>query len=89
MRFENSHSEIECSGCCRGCIGTQATHCSHCSRYGKKPAVHLPNGCDYSYLVGDPAKQHEKEVHAVPSTELLTDYDRILLQFGMHIVWQL
>ena len=51
-------------------------------------AVHLPNGFDYSHLVSDPAKQHDKGVHAVPSTELLTDYDRILLQFGMHIQWQ-
>jgi hypothetical protein len=89
MQFENSHSEIECSGRCPECIGTTAPHCSHCSRYGKAAAVHLPNGCDYSYLVGDPAKQHEKGVHAVPATELLTDYDRILLGLGMHILWQL
>ena len=52
-------------------------------------AAHLPNGCDYSHLVGDPAKQHGRGVHAVPSTELLTDYDRILLRFGMHILWEL
>jgi hypothetical protein len=51
-------------------------------------ALHLPNGCDYSHLVGDPAKQRDKGVHAVPSTELLTDYDRLLLRFGMHIQWQ-
>jgi hypothetical protein len=51
-------------------------------------AVHLPNGCDYSHLVGEPAKQHDEGVHAEPSTELLTDYDRILLRFGMHIQWQ-
>ena len=51
-------------------------------------AVHLPNGCDCSHLVGGPAKQHDR-VDAVSSTELLTDYDRILLRFGMHILWQL
>ena len=89
MQFENSHSETECSGCCPECIGTTAPHCPHCSRYRKAFAVQLPNGCDFSYLVGDRATQHDKRVHAVPSMELLTDYDRILLQFGMHILWQL
>jgi hypothetical protein len=89
MQFENSYDETECSGCCPECIGTTAPHCSHCSRYGKAIAVHLPNGCDYSHLVGDPAKWHDKRAHAVPWTELLTDYDRILLQFGMHILWRL
>ena len=88
MQFENSYSEIERSECCPECIGTTAP-CSHFSRYGKTAAVHLPNGCDYSYLVGDPAKQHDQGVHAAPSSEFLTDYDRILLRFGMHILWQL
>lgn len=89
MQFENSYSEKECSGRCPECLGGTAFHFPFCSQCGETAAVHMPNGCDYGHLVGDPAKQHDKEVHGVPWTELLTDYDRILLRFGMHIQWQL
>ena len=89
MRFRNSYNSSKCPGCCPECIGATAPHCSHCSRSEKTAAVHLPNGGDYNHLVGDPERQHDKDVHAVPWTELLTDYDRILLRFGMHIQWEL
>jgi hypothetical protein len=89
MQFETSYSEPECSGCCHECIRTTAPHCSHCPQHGQTAVVHLPDEYDYSYLVGDPTKQQDKAVHAVPSTEMLTDYDRVLLRFGMHILWQL
>jgi hypothetical protein len=88
MEFENSYNESEWSGCCPQVRRNHEVHCLHCSRNGKAGAVDLPNGCDYSHLVGDPAKHHDK-AQAAPSTELLTDYDRILLGFGMHILWQL
>jgi hypothetical protein len=87
MQFENSYTESEWSGCCPECIGTMIVRCPHCSRNEKAGAVHLSNGCGDSHLVDDPAKQHDK-THAVPSTGL-TDYDRILLGFGMHILWDL
>jgi hypothetical protein len=88
MQFENSYTESEWSGCCPECIGTMIVHCPRCSRNEEAGAVPLANGSDYSHLVGDPAKQHD-ETHPVPSTGLLTDYDRILLGFGMHISWEL
>jgi hypothetical protein len=92
MQFENSYSDVKCPECCPECIETTAPHCSHCSRsycppYGEAVAVHLPNRRDYSHLVGDPAKQHDEVVHPVPSMKMLTDYDRLLLRFGMHIQW--
>ena len=89
MRFKSSYSESESSGRCPECIGTTAPRCPSCSQDGKTAAVHMPNGCDYSHLVGDPAEPHDKGSDPVTSAELLTDYDRILLCFGMHIQWQL
>ena len=86
MRFENSDREIECLGCCPECTVTTATHCGHCLQHGRTFAVHLPNGCDYSHLVGSPVKQHDKRYEAAQFDGLLTDYDRILLRFGMHIL---
>lgn len=80
--------EIQCPGCCPKFIGA-VPHSSQCSRYEKTTAVHLPNGSDCSHLVGDPGKPHNYGVRGAPWTKLLTDYDRILLGFGMHIQWQL
>jgi len=50
-------------------------------------AVHLPNGCDSSLLIGSPLKQHDERFDAAQFDALLTDYDRILLRFGMRISW--
>jgi len=50
-------------------------------------AVHLPNGCDSCHLVGSPVKQFDERFDATQFDALLTDYDRILLRFGMHIAW--
>jgi len=50
-------------------------------------AVHHPNGCDSSHLVGSPLKQFDERFDATQFDALLTDYDRILLRFGMHIAW--
>lgn len=46
----------------------------------------IPYGYDYSHLVGSSVQQHSKAPHAVEFEELLTDYDRILLEFGMRIL---
>lgn len=50
-------------------------------------AVHLPNGCSASHLVDSRARQHDEGFDAAEFDALLTDYDRILLRFGMHISW--
>lgn len=50
-------------------------------------AVHLPNGCSSSHLVGSQAGQCDEGFDAAQFEALLTDYDRILLRFGMHIFW--
>jgi hypothetical protein len=49
--------------------------------------VHLPNGCDPSHLVGSAVKQHDERFDAAQFDALLTDYDRVLLRFGMRISW--
>jgi hypothetical protein len=45
----------------------------------------VPDGYDYSHLVGDLAKPSSQEFETVRFEELLSDYDRVLLGFGMHI----
>lgn len=46
----------------------------------------VPFGYDYSHLVGCSVKPRSKPVDAVRFEQLLTDYDRILLGFGMRIL---
>lgn len=49
--------------------------------------VHLPNGCGYSHLGGSLVKQPDERFDAAKFDALLSDYDRILLRFGMRISW--
>jgi hypothetical protein len=49
--------------------------------------VHIPEGYDYSHLIASPAKQDDKVFDTARFDGLLTDYDRILLGFGMRITW--
>ena len=74
-----------CSECCPECTGVMQSHCLHCPKRGQSVAAQVPDGYDYSHLVGDPAKQDEQKLNTVRFEELLTDYDRILLEFGMRI----
>jgi hypothetical protein len=46
----------------------------------------VPFCYDYSHLVGSSVNQQSKRVDAARFEELLTDYDRILLGFGMRIL---
>jgi hypothetical protein len=48
-------------------------------------AASVADRYDYSH----PVTQHDKGFDAAQFDGLLTDYDRILLRFGMHILWQL
>lgn len=89
MQFESSYSQNSWAGCCAECSATTLHHCAHCPRFRKALAACVPDEYDYSHLVGDPAKQHDTEVGAALFDGILTDYDRILLQFGMHVLWQL
>jgi hypothetical protein len=42
---------------------------------------------DYSHLIGPPAMEQYRGRNAPQFRALLTDYDRILLRFGMRIIW--
>ena len=50
-------------------------------------AASVADRYDYSRLVANPMKQHNKGFGAAQFDGLLTDYDHILLRFGMHILW--
>jgi hypothetical protein len=49
--------------------------------------VRIPEGYDYSHLVGNPAKHDGKIPDTKRLDELLTGYDQRLLS-DMHILWQ-
>ena len=89
MHFENYYSENDCSGCCPECNLTTQFHCTHCPQYGRVGGVRLPEGYDYSHLIASPVKQDAKVFDATRFDGLLTDYDRILLGFGMGISWHM
>lgn len=50
---------------------------------------HVPYSYDYSHLIGCSAKKHDKALDAELFDGLLTEYDRILLRFGMRVDWRL
>ena len=87
MHFENYYSENDCSGCCSECILTTQFHCTHCPQYGRVGGVRIPEGYDYSQLVGNPAKHDGKMPDSKRFDELLTGYDQRLLS-DMHILWR-
>lgn len=87
MRIENYYGEIGCT-CCLECMGITPPHCTHCPHYTRRTAAAIDDGHDYSHLIGDPGIKHEKSANVTRFDELLTEYDRILLRFGMHILWQ-
>lgn len=88
MQSANHHSESKCGACCPECTSTTPLHCAHCPQYRKAVAVHLEDGYDYRHLIGSPVKQHDKRFDAAQFDGLRTDYDRMLLRFGMQILWQ-
>ena len=87
MRFENYYGENNCSACCPECMLTEC-HCAHCPQFRRAGSVHIPEGYDYSHLIASPAKQDDKVFDTARFDVLLTEYDRILLGFGMRITWQ-
>jgi hypothetical protein len=88
MRFENYYGENNCSACCPECMLTTECHCAHCPQFRRAGSVDIPEGYDYSHLIAIPAKQDDKVFDTSRFDVLLTEYDRILLGFGMRITWQ-
>jgi hypothetical protein len=86
MQSKNSYSEAQCGTCCPECIVTRPHHCTHCPEYGRA-TVNVEDAHDYSHLIGNPVRPREEEFDAAQFDGLLTDDDRILLGFGMHILW--
>lgn len=57
--------------------------------YGKnESAARCPRWYDYSHLTGGSAQQRDEKANLAQRDRMLTDYDLILLQFGMHTLWQ-
>ena len=48
----------------------------------------IPREYDYSHLVDRPVKPREESAKRPGFEAMLTEYDRILLKFGMHIAWK-
>jgi hypothetical protein len=48
----------------------------------------VPDGYDYSHLAARSVHQHDEQPNAAQFGRMLTDYDLVLLRFGMHISWQ-
>ena len=55
--------------------------CERSLKYSKDLAVHLPDGRDYGHLVA-----HSSTWLRESFEEMLSEYDRVLLQFGLRIV---
>jgi hypothetical protein len=85
MPLENSYGN-ECGECCPECTQSTASHCQHCPLSEEGFAVHLPNGNGCGHLLSSPVILPDQRLDAAEFDGLLTDYDRILLHFGMHIV---
>ena len=87
MPIENYYRETDC-GCCFECSGTTLHHCMHCHQFAKRSAAAIEDGYDYRHLIGDPGMQRDKVADVNGFGQLLTDYDRILLRFGMRILYK-
>ena len=82
MQFGNFHNRNECEDCCPECTAPQPPCGEKCVRCGRTPAARVADWSDYNYIVGNPVKREDGFVR------LLTEYDQVLLQFGMHISWK-
>ena len=82
-------TDSKCPSCCLECGAPKPDHYAHCSHCRDTTTASDIEAYDYSHLIGNPGLRHEKvfdEIFDVAQFEgLLTDYDRILLGFGMHI----
>ena len=86
MQSKNDYDE--CSRCCPECTTTRSNHCAHCPAHRQTVAASVEHRCDYSHLIGNPGKRPDNSFDATQFDQLLSDYDRKLLGFGMRISWQ-
>ena len=86
MQSKNAYDD--CSRCCPECTVTRSNHCAHCPAYRQTVAARVEDRCDYSHLIGNPGKRPDNCFDAMQFDQLLSDYDRKLLGFGMRISWQ-
>jgi len=87
MRFEKYSRKNEDVGWCTECTWSAPLHHPCCPQYENSALTLDRNEGNYSHLIGPPAMDQYRERKAVRFGALLTDYDRILLRFGMHILW--
>jgi hypothetical protein len=87
MRFEKSPRKDENRGWCPECTWSAPLHHPCCPRQGNSAATLDQEEADYSHLIGPPAMDQYRGRNAPQFRALLTDYDRILLRFGMRIIW--
>jgi len=87
MRFEGSARQYGSAGWCSECTWSAPLHHPCCPRRGESATALDREEWDYSHLIGPPAMEQYKVRRATQFSGLLTDYDRILLRFGMHILW--
>src|SRR5271156_900175 len=81
MQFGNFPSRDE-RDCCPECTALQSPPGEQCIRCGRTASDRVADWSDYIYVVGNAVNREAL------FDRLLTVYDRILLQFGMHISWQ-
>lgn len=82
MQFETFSGQDECKDCCPECTAQQPASGEPCGRCGRTAVECIADWSDCNYIFGSPVKREEG------FDRLLTVYDRLLLQFGMHISWQ-
>jgi len=82
MQFGNLYRPDECKYCCPECTAPRPQAGEQCVRCGRTAVQRIADWYDYSHLVGNPGRREAGFDH------LLTGYDQILLQFGMHILWK-
>jgi hypothetical protein len=82
MQFGNLYRPDEREGCCPECTAPRPQAGEQCVRCGRTAVQRIADWYDYSHLVGNRGMREAGFDH------LLTDYDQLLLQFGMHILWK-
>ena len=88
MEFGDIYSRDECNNRCPECTAPQPPAGEQCVRCGRSAVQRVADWPDSNALLAEPAKQHKPRFNAAHFQELLTDYDCVLLTFGMHISWK-
>ena len=81
MQFGSFYRRGECEDCCPECTAAQPPAGEQCARCGRTAAARVADWSGHNSVAGSPVKREDR------LDRLLTDYDRILLLFGMRISW--